>query len=108
MDIEARAIVVAREFGIGFSHTQRLKQQTQVNTFFVSHVIVSNCITLNGQEYYSVRVHAASPVTPRSARQNSHLLHHRLTSPYIRGHQKSRDTLSIVRSRPWCPPSFPL
>jgi hypothetical protein len=50
MDIRARAIVVAREFGIGFSHTQRLKQQTQVNTFFVSHVMVSNCITLNGQE----------------------------------------------------------
>jgi hypothetical protein len=36
MDIRAFAIVVAREFGNGFNHTQRLKQQTHVNTFFVS------------------------------------------------------------------------
>ena len=100
IDIKALAIVVAREFGTGFSQTQRLKQQTQVSTFFVSHVIVSNCITRKGQEYNSVRVHAANPIAPRSARQNSHLLHHRLTSPHMRGHQKSLDTLSIVRSRP--------
>ena len=100
IDIKPFAIVLALEFGTGFSQTQRLKQQTQVNTFLMSHVIVSNCITRKGHEYNSVRVHAAKPVAPRSARQNSHLLHHRLTLPYIRGHQKSLDTLSIVRSRP--------
>jgi hypothetical protein len=81
IDINAFAMVVAREFGNGFSQTHRLKQQTHVNTFFVSHVMVSNCITRNGQEYSSVRVHAATPDVPRSARQNSHLLHHRRTSP---------------------------
>jgi hypothetical protein len=80
-------MVVAFEFGTGFSQTQQLKQQTHVNTFFVSQVIVSNCITRKGHEYISVRVCAASPLAPRSARQNSHSLHHRRTSPYIPGHQ---------------------
>ena len=42
MDISPLAIVVALEFGTGFSHTHRLKQQTHVKTFFVSQVIVSN------------------------------------------------------------------
>ena len=100
MDISPVAIVVTLEFGTGFSHTHRLKQQTHVKTFFVSQVIVSNCITLNGHEYSSVRVYAASPVVPRSARQNSHLAHQFRTSVYNLGHQKSRETLSIVRSRP--------
>jgi hypothetical protein len=81
IDIRAVAIVVAREFSDGFNQTQRLKQQTHVSTFFVSQVIVSNCITRKGHEYSSVRVHAANPVVPRSARQNSHLLHQRRTSP---------------------------
>ena len=65
---------------IGFNQTHLLKQHTHVKTFLVSHVIVSNCITRTGHENSSILVQAATPVVPRSALQNSHLLHQLFTS----------------------------
>ena len=53
--------------GIGISQAHLLKQHTQVSAHFFSQVMVSNCMTLKGQENISVLVKAETPGVPRSA-----------------------------------------